>query len=336
MQPQCLLSAPKAVLSAIIHCMRAFAIVVVTLFFIPLAVSNAQLEATLFNSGPQIELQPAYPEPYSTARATLNDYSIDASGATISWRINGTVVKAYENQRSVEVAVGALGTPVPVEAILSLPDGSRLTGSKTITPHYLDLIVEPQTRVPAFYRGRALPSTGSTVNVTALVDGGAIPRSELTYHWRLNNTSLLGGAVRAQNQVSFTMPPGGGILEVVAEHPTQGTVSSKSIQLISSLPQIRFYEVSSLYGTGHRPITTLTLTGNSTTVRAEPFHLDLQTFNTPDLAEWTVGNSITPGNNNPYEVTLLRQGGVGTSIVGFHVRNLTQLLQGAQGGFSVQ
>lgn len=315
---------------------------IVLLWLISFLVIPGGLEAQISTAGiggaPQIELQPAFPNPYSTVTASLNDYASVAPSGVISWRINGVAQKSLENQRNVELTVGAPGKAFTVEAVINSGSGSYVAAKKIITPTYLDLIVEPQTRTPQFYQGRALPSVGSTVNLTALVNAGSQPKESLVYTWNVNGTVLLGGPIRGQNQVSVTMPQGGAIVTVTIERSTGGVVGSKTVQLLNSLPLLKFYTVNSLYGVSKLPIkNTLALVGNSTNVRAEPFFLDTRTFNNPDLLQWTIGTDQVQGTaNNPYEINLVRQGGGNPTPVGFHVRNLTQVLQGVESGFTVQ
>jgi hypothetical protein len=267
---------------------------------------------------------------------SLDDYSSDVSGASIRWRVGGVERPELANIRSIEVTTGEPDIAIKVEALLTLPSGESVLAATTITPRYFDLLIEPQTRVPFHYTGRALPSTGSTVNATALLSGKAANKN-LLYTWRLNNVVLMGGPLMGQQQISFTMPQGSGVLEVTVEDPTTGILASRSIELLNANPFLHFYPISTLYGMSSRPITEVyTLIGASATVLAEPYYLDLRTYNNPDLAEWTLEGGYTgTRGTNPYELTLVRGFG-GKGGVGFHVRNLTDVLKGAQSGFTVQ
>jgi hypothetical protein len=318
--------------------MRGIVLTLFLLLLLPVGIVDAQISAAGVGAVAQIELQPAFPGPFSTVKATLNDYATDATGAIINWRINGVVQKSLENQRSVELEVGDIGKNFTIEALLTSSDGTRLSATQVITPAYLDLIVEPQTRVPQFYKGRALPSLGSTVNLSALVNAGNTTKESLVYTWSMNGTVLLGGPVRGQNQISITMPQGGALLNISIERAGGGVIASKSVQLNNTLPFLKFYTVNSLYGVSKRPIKdSLSLIGNSTNVRAEPYNLDIRTFNDPDLLEWNIaGQTVAPVSTNPYEINLVRQGGTQITSIGFHVRNLTQVLQGAEASFYVQ
>ena len=80
----------------------------------------------------------------------------------------------------------------------------------------------------------------------------------------------------------------------------------------------------------------LALVGNSATIQAEPYNLDLRVYNNPAIHEWEI-NGRSAGNvgSNPYEVTLQRVGIPGVSNLNFHVRDTEQILQGAQNGVQI-
>lgn len=318
--------------------MRLILALVFVLLFTPLSGLRAQVTPGGISPAPQILLSPAYPNPYENVTATLDDYAVDASGAVVTWKIGGVVQKSFQNQRSITFTVGAPGVQVPIEATLTPNSGPRLFVKNIINPAYLDVVVEPQTRVPPFYRGRALPSFGSSVNLTAVVNAGKMNNENLVYTWTVNNSVLFGGSVRGQNQVSVSMPRGEVFISVTVERVGGGVVASQTIILFNSQPFLAFYGINTLYGLQTRPVgDTLALIGNSTNVRAEPYYLDLRTYNRPNILEWSLGGQITPGTAaNPYEITLVRQGGSAPTTVGFHVRNTTEVLQGAQSSFTVE
>lgn len=283
-----------------------------------------------------IDLDPAYPAPGQTFTAKANDYALPIQGNGLRWMVDGKPLASAENQRTITLTAKEVGEMTTIELIVDLPGGGTSRVTKQIEPVYLDIVIEPQTRTPAFYRGRALPSIGSTVNATAIVNGNEMAPSALIYTWRLNNEALEGGAVRGNNTVSFTMPRGQfATLGLTINRADGSTLSQRLFSLRTAEPRLAFYEVSPLYGLTTKTIKdTLPLVGSSLSVRAEPYYLDLLTYNDPDHLEWKIDGVINRNpSQNPYEVTIAQTGVSGASSVNFHVRNTTQVLQGAQGGF---
>jgi hypothetical protein len=308
------------------------------LLIAPLAFSQAQVGTNLAGSGPSLDLEPVYPEPLTEISVKLNDYALTARVVSINWRVDGTVFTEAQNQRTISISTKEAGKETTVEAILELAGGMTQVVKKVITPVYLDIIVEPQTKTPPFYIGRGLPSIGSTINLTALVSGNTTPTKDLIYTWRLNNQVLGGGSVRGGNKVTATTPLGQVMMITVDITTINGTVVVKrTIEIPSVAPVIYFYENNPLYGLSHKAVTNLSLVGASATVRAEPYNLDINTYNNPDFLEWEVdGIKTDTKSTNPYEITLGRPGETyGTSRVNLHIRNLSQLLQGSEGNFQV-
>lgn len=300
----------------------------------------AQLDANeLVNPQLTIDLQPEYPRPGEEVTASLNDYRGGTYGSSVTWVFNGEVITDAENQRNATFTAGPAGIDQEIQVVLMKPQGGREVLSRTIRPLYLDVVVEPQTRTPAFYKGRSAPSIGSMVNATALISTeNGIRDSDLVYTWRLNRKVLEGGPIRGLNQVSFEMPMGNTqVLSVQVTEPNGTVLSSRSKIITSVLPEVHFYEVSTLYGMDQQVIEEdLSLIGNSVTIKGEPYNLDSRVYNNPNIAEWTVNNQ--PSRNigsNPYEVTLQRTGIAGGATINFHVRDTTQVLQGAEGSIQI-
>jgi hypothetical protein len=210
--------------------------------------------------------------------------------------------------------------------------------SAVIRPIYLDVIVEPQTRVPAFYQGRALPSVFSTVNVTALLNDGKMLTSDLIYTWRVNNKVVEDGPIRGRNRTSFITPRDSEVIvSVEVTRPTGEVIAGRTFTIPSVLPELHFYEINTLYGISRKAVVdNFTLTANSATLSAEPYYLDSLVFNNPNINVWSIDGDEMPQNGtNPYHITIQRNGEPGQSSLGFHVRSTDIILQGARNAINV-
>lgn len=297
----------------------------------------AQFDAGSIAPQLEIELKPPYPKPGEEVVATLNDYSGGAYGASITWVFNGRTVTEATNQRQVTFVAGKSGVTESISVVLSKPNGTSETLRKEIVPTYLDIIVEPQTRVPDFYQGRALPSVGSVVNATVLIDG-ALGASNLMYTWRVDREVVNGGPLRGGSQVTFVAPRGsGGVLSLQVNRLDGTTVANRAVLLPTVSPEIHFYEVSTLFGQSHKTVAdSFALIGNSATIKAEPYYLDTRVYNNPTISEWQVGGQDAGQvNGSPYEVTVQRVGLTGASNLRFHVRDTKQVLQGADASMQI-
>jgi hypothetical protein len=309
------------------------------LFSLPLF-SEAQLLQTegLIDTSLTLEVEPSLPNPEDVVTVTLSDYSGLYYGAEVQWYLNDKEIPDTKNNRSVSFTAARLGSTDVIKATLKKQNGVIESITKKITPAYLDIIIEPQTHVPSFYKGRALPSVGSTLNVTALLSNGKMMAPEgLIYTWRINQKVFEGGPLRGRNKISFSSGQESSIIISLQISDSVGNVVAKrGISVNTMQPKLLFYELNALYGTEAKALQTLAILGNSASFRAEPYYLDSQTFNFPDIFEWSInGTEFENRSLNPYEVTLEKTGYPGTAELKLHVRNTTQLLQGTQGSIAV-
>lgn len=306
--------------------------------FLPIFVTHAQIGASIAEPGISIKITPTYPEPDTAFTASLDDYSSIDRVTNIAWKVDGEVIPLAANLRELNLRSKGDGQSTVIEAVVTYSTGRTQTIKQTVTPRYLDIIVEAQTKTPSFYLGRSLPSADSTVNLTAVLSNTAIANGNLLYTWRLNNTVIGGGAQRGKNKTSITTPAGTAFLIGLEVSTLTGEIlARRTVSVPSVSPTLHFYEKSSLYGLSNRSVSSLNLTGDSITMQAEPYNLAIETYNLPDLVEWKINGAVVRNpNQNPYEITLTSDNQTfSASTIDFHVRNLSSLLQGARGQFKL-
>lgn len=318
--------------------MRVF-LALLVLLTLPVG-AMAQVGANAFiNTDLSLEIQPSFPQPDQSVTLTLNDYGGSYYGASLQWYKNSTIIPGTTNKRSVEVTAPLIGEETTISVVLTLSSGLTTTIKQVIAPIYADIIIEPQTHVPGFYKGRALPSAGSTVNLTALLSDGGPMGTDFMYLWRVNETVLEGGPLRGRNRISFVATQDKEIIiSLQITRPNGDIVANRSIYVASMRPELHFYEVNALYGVEPKAIKKdFTMIGNSALIKAEPYYLDSQVFNQPDILEWKINqDKVTGQTGDPYELMLEKNGAEGSAKMEFHVRSTLDLLQGTRGEFRIQ
>lgn len=285
-----------------------------------------------------IVLDPQFPAPGDTYTASLDDYSISNFGATIVWTLDGVELTQSRNSRTVTLRAGDVGIPANLEVALYGQNQRSYTAKQTITPRYLDVIIEPITYAPANYAGRPLPIFGSRVLLTALLHekSGLVNSANYTYSWQVENNYIDGGPVRGKNKNLITIPHGLNILVTLEIRDISGQSVARRLFTIPSVEiDTQFYEVNPLFGMSTKAITNgYRLLSNSSTIYAIPYNLDLNaSINTQNI-EWKInGRRVDPGSN-PYQITV---SSFGTASAGleFKIRNTAELLQGDQASVSV-
>jgi hypothetical protein len=309
------------------------------LFLLPIYAGQAQIVEDLVGANLFLEASTQYPKPNSYVELKLNDYTYGKTISSIDWFINGTEMPEVANQRTVLVLMGDVGQAQEIVAKISAGDTTDST-KIVLRPLYTDIIIESETRSPSFYKGRSLPSSGSGVTATLIIDGLKESPGDLLYNWSIDDTPYSNGVVRGKNKIGFYVPDySNNFLLAVSVSDLNGVVIAKRvIQVPIVEPEMVFYETTSLYGTRPISISSLIFSGETATIQAEPYNLAVNTFNRPDHLVWEINNEeIQNPATNPYEITLQRSGVSGSSsVIDFHVRDLVKLLQGASGSFDIK
>lgn len=301
------------------------------------SISTAQLFPEQ-SSGSTLSIEPRFPAPGEAVTVSLNDVSTASPVNQISWYINGQIDTTFANERSISIPAGNIGAVTNIEARLMLANGQPRIASGNFTPSRVLVTVEPLTSAPSWYRGRTMPSVGSEVRVVAIPQTGAgLQPDDYSYTWRINETNTNRGAILGRFSETFTVPFGRGSTISVDVNDRNGVVVARRSVFVPSVePELYFYTTNPLRGQQPLALTATTpLIGDEMTVRAETFHLT--TSPTPDmLYEWEVnGQSVENPSIDQQSITLQRGEGNGQFNVGFHVRNLSSLLQGAKADFNI-
>lgn len=296
---------------------------------------NAQLG--VIPDSVSIELSPQYPEPNQEIKASLNAYSLDTTGATITWYLDEIEQPEAKNARSFTFLAGSKGGVLTLRVVANLKNGQTLNLTETIAPSRVDIIVEADTSVPNHYQGRPLPSAGSMMRIIAIPDTNLNP-NELTYSWQVDNKPLYGGPIVGKNVATFETPKKPRVLVRVNVSDSSGrTVARKLTEIEIAEPEILFYENNPLRGLSNMTLRNPTLLISSEiTVRGEPYYLDSTIFSNDPLIEWKLNNqTITNPSTDPREITLRRTANSGSVKAELHIRNLENLLQGSKADFTL-
>ncbi len=282
---------------------------------------------------------PRFPEPGEIVELSLNAYTIDTSGGSIKWFVDDEELLPAANNRTIELVAPVAGSINKIMAEITTRVGRIIPVTYTLQPQRLDIIIEAKTLTPSFYKGRALPSTDSTVRAVALPQINGTDPKNYSYVWRLNNKVLFGGSIKGKHVAEFQMPMGrDAILGVDVLTQTGEVIASDSLVIPAVQPELYFYPDNPLRGISRISVPTVySLVGPEVDVRAEPYYMDESIFESNPLLEWSINGSVIQNPNEDQQtITLQNGGGNGNFKIEFHIRNLTQLLQGVQNNFTLR
>ncbi len=281
-----------------------------------------------------LNANPQFPNPFEKVTIDLDDYSLGIAGSQIVWEIDGVEQIEFRNSRAIATSAPDVGQEKRVRVRVTTPNNEVYTATYLMRPLYLDIIIEPYTFAPSWYQGRPLPSHGSQVLLTGLVhnENGPINPGNYTYIWTLENRVLNRGGIRGGFQQTITVPHGMNILLGLTVVDARGQTVARRLITFPSVPvDLQLYEVNELFGLSHFAMSnSISMFGNSMTIRAIPYNLDTQVQNSQLFAEWRVDNRRqSVSAQNPFEITIVRSG-FGQSRVNFKFRHLESLLQGGE------
>lgn len=316
-----------------------FFLCVLTVWGSGITLCHAQFSADPLGGGSNLAVTPRYPEAGQLVKIELNDYSINTAGASFTWFVDGKEVTGAKNERSMTFTAGQIGDKNTVSVRTTLSGGAVVTATTVIAPVRIDLLVEADTLTPTFYAGRALPSSGSPIRVTAIpfLGDGKSPAA-YSYIWHVGENVVAGGSRLGKNSVTFASGFERTVRVSVDIIDSNGkTLASKALAVPISNAELHFYEVSPLQGLIERALDkNYIFVGDEIRVRAEPYFVDRTLLAQNPLIEWKLDNqTITNPNSDPQEIILRRQGEHGSFNLEFHIRNLHQLLQGVKDSITI-
>lgn len=297
-------------------------------------VSYAQTPS--LNEALGIDVSPAVPGPGELVTITVSSFSFDIDRSTVMWTVNGKEVKGGVGERAVSFTVGAASTVARVDLAIITPSGDRVERSLTFPISGIDVIVEADTYVPPFYRGRALPTSGAATRLVAIPAG---PSGNLLFRWEddfefVQGASGVGRQVMSARLNEFSDSR---TYAVEVSSGDGGTKARREVVIEYAEPQIVFYEENPLKGVLYeRSIPTqASLEGKEITVVAEPyFFSSLGRESAALMYEWTFNNE--PAEADGAALTLRQDvEGEGSADINLSIQNVNRLLQTASAAFTL-
>lgn len=306
-------------------------------FFLYGEPANAQLDTSFLDQRPEISFSPQFPSPGEEVKVTLSTNTFNPIGASITWIIDGADTPALKNQLTFTLTAKESGEHTTVGAFIS--SGLDVFAvENTLTPNEMDIIVEAETIVPSFYKGRPLPGAGSTVYVSA-IPGGDVPPASLFYSWRIGNETLYGGPVRGKQRAAFVLENGRKKVVRLSVTKENGVVVGEKLIVINDTRTLtRFYKENLLRGTETIAVeNTLFLDEEEVGVQAIPYFMssDIQE-DEAGFYEWRLNNRLVENaGNDPFSIAL-RKSGSGKASLDFAVRNKNDLMQKTSGRIGIE
>jgi hypothetical protein len=293
--------------------------------------------------GIDISFTPTNPTPNERVTVSLVSYSIDLNSASIVWLSNGETLTHGVGMKEISVKAPSIGKRLIISTIIKGVGGREVRKNITIQSGSIDLIFEPISYAPPFYKGKNPLVYQNKIKLIAVphlsLNGiKELDPKNLVYTWKIGGKYIDGASGYGKQSViinSGNIPKTLDIsLEVYNQEQTINT--TRAINLEPTDPSLIFYEINPLYGTlFNKAITNrISLNDSEITVLASPFG-----FNSKNLSLnyiWSINNIDQPSLSKKQSITLKTKGSVaGISNIDLDIRNIENILQGARSSFSI-
>lgn len=211
----------------------------------------------------------------------------------------------------------------------------------------VDLVVEPTSYVPPFYKGEALFTTQGTAKIVALpdivVNGQQADAKDLVFDWQQDGTNLISDSGMGKNSitVSGTVPIRDINISVTVLDLSGNVLAASSKILSANDPEVLVYENNPLYGI----LFNEAVTGNyylgqrsELDLIAKPYFFNVSSDSGTDSTyKWFVNGNYVSASGQTNELILQQQNNnlSGTAAVSLTVNNNVKIFQYANMNFSV-
>ena len=317
-------------------------IVIICLFFVPIATSNAQL-VTGSQDGINIDLIPENPRANQKVIANIKSYAVDLNSSSITWILNGKIEKTAVGDTSFTFITGNTGIISKLEVLVRTSDGESLTKAININPASVDLIWQNESLVPPFYKGKALFSHENKITFVAIphiaINGEEVNAGNLVYTWSKDGRVIEGASGYGKSTYTFV----GSLIsrpfkiEVTVYSANSDATAYSSVFVSPVEPEIIFYKKNPIYGIELQRAVSASeeMTTPEMTILAVPLFFGARGYNDSSLNyRWTINGKKTD-DSNTQNVQIFRtlEGSSGYSKINLTIENTNKILQLAKTGF---
>lgn len=306
----------------------------------PLSVLAVSPSSIFFN------LAPNNPAPNEEIIATLSSYSSNLDTVLISWSVDGRIVLSGIGKKSFSFQTPDSGKEINVVAVISLPDG-EVSKSITVRPNFMTLLWQADdSHVPPFYKGKALPTTGSAVKIVALPEikngSGITDPRNVTYSWKKDFTNNVDGSGYGKNYFVYINDflDGSNTISVTASTIDQKYSSKASIEVKTIEPKIMFYKKDPKLGIlWENALSDGHVVEGSEVIMADPYYISPADIGIPTLKfNWFINDfqiAVESYRKNQLPVAV-QAGTSGTSTIRLEIESTDKIFQSTKREISVQ
>lgn len=294
----------------------------------------------------QITAYPENPEPFQSIHINLQSYLYDLDRSNIIWSVNGVVKKNETGLKDFDIIAGKSGQKTTVTASVQTPEDGIQNISTSFTPSVVDLIYEPFSYTPPFYKGKALNPNQGKVLVTAIPElitttGEKIPTKNIIFSWRKDGIVQQTASGIGKNTLIFegTIPIRDTSIQVKVSSLDGNLSAIKQVNITNVSPKIIFYENNPVYGIMFNNAIkgNVTMLGNEFSIMSVPYYFSADTGASPSLDyTWSMnGRTVTTQTPKNSFATRIDTPRTGTANIGLKISNNIRIFQFIDDSFNI-
>lgn len=289
------------------------------------------------------EATPANPAPGDRVVIDLKSYSFNLDGSSVDWYLDDKIQKEYNNKKQFVFFAGKVGTVTKVKIVI-VSQKKQLTKTLVFEPAEVDLIWQAGTQTPAFYRGKALPSTESLVKILAIpymVDSNSKKTSseKLSFRWYINGNYVSNSSGIGKNTftTSASKTAAEKTIGVLVSDPNSNLVAENKVVIKPKLPQVLLYEIEPLGGINYGQTlgNSINLNGDEITIKVEPYFFALGRIDSSSYSWLLNGQKITPPDDVSQVTFRSKEETEGVSKIKLTISSAKNSSQSASNAFTI-
>jgi hypothetical protein len=285
-----------------------------------------------------VDISPENPGPNENVNINLSSYVSNLDSVLIIWSVDGKNVLSGIGKKSFSLTAPEAGEETSIVASISLPDGT-IDKRIIIRPSVMTLLWQANdSYIPPFYRGKAMPTTGSEIKIVAMPEirngNQTVNSKNLVYAWKRDYTNKQDASGYGKSAFTY-------VDDYLEDSSTIGVTASTTDQKYSSAanitvgtvePKILFYRQDAALGTvwetilsdGHK------IQGNEI-IEAVPYFISPKEIRIPTLVfNWFINDYqiAVPAYKKNVMPLAVQSGTSGTSIIKLEIEDTFKIFGG--------
>lgn len=308
-------------------------------------ISTNSYSQSLLNLSPKISISPANPGYGQTVTASVSMSSVNLEESNILWQINGETRKEGIGEKTFSFQTEKNGQAFVIKVTIIDQNGLAYESIYEVSPSEVELIIEPGSFTPPFYKGKSVFIPQGSAKIIAIAnilsDGIRISNNNLIYKWKENGILISSNSGKGKNilSVNGSVPIKDIRINLEVSDTKGNIVGSAATTLTPYNANVIFYENNYLYGKmfNQALVNTKNIgTQEEFLIVAYPFYFNLlDETSGATTYKWSVGGEsvVTEGDVN---TLLLRQTGAkGETSIFLKIAGVSRIFQYASDSFNL-